>query len=376
MSNIRLTQRLIDALKPRKKTFDLRDTELKGFGVRVRSSGIKRYFVQSQHEGTRTWRIIGNAAGMTLEEARCRARSALASLHNGEEIIAATNEETRFGVVAEKLFEACERHWKVSTRKANRFYLKNQILPWFRNMQVAGITERNVKQWHASLHATPFAADRAAPVLSVLLRQAEVYGYRPEGSNPCVGIRRYRRRGRERFLSPEEMQRLGAVLSRHEPDHPLEAATIRLLLLTGCRRNEILSLKWSDYREGHLYLRDSKTGPRTVWLSSPARGILDGLPRRGAWIFPARRRRGFFCRTMIQYYWSKVRGEAGLGDVRLHDLRHSYASVALLNGATVPTIARLLGHNDTATTLKYTHLNHTAVRAAVEAVAPILAGEA
>ncbi len=376
MSNTRLTQRLIDALKPRKKTFDLRDTELKGFGVRVRSSGIKRYFVQSQHEGTRTWRIIGNAAAMTLEEARCRARSVLASLHNGEEIIAATNEETRFGVVAEKLFEACERHWKVSTRKANRFYLKNQILPWFRNMQVAGITERDVKQWHASLHATPFAADRAAPVLSVILRQAEVYGYRPEGSNPCVGIRRYRRRGRERFLSPEEMQRLGAVLSRHEPDHPLEAATIRLLLLTGCRRNEILTLKWSDYREGHLYLRDSKTGPRTVWLSSPARGILDGLPRRGAWIFPARRRRGFFCRTMIQYYWSKVRGEAGLGDVRLHDLRHSYASVALLNGATVPTIAKLLGHNDTATTLKYTHLNQTAVRAAVETVAPILAGEA
>ena len=376
MSNIRLTQRQIDALKPRKKTFDVRDTELKGFGVRIRCSGIKRYFVQSQHEGTRTWRIIGNAAGMTLEEARCHARSALASLHNGEEIIAATNEETRFEVVAEKLFEACERHWKVSTRKANRFYLKNQILPWFRNMQVAGITERDVKQWHASLHATPFAADRSAPVLSVILRQAEVYGYRPEGSNPCVGIRRYRRRGRERFLSPEEMQRLGAVLSRHEPDHPLEAATIRLLLLTGCRRNEILTLKWSDYREGHLYLRDSKTGPRTVWLSSPARGILDGLPRRGAWIFPARRRRGFFCRTMIQYYWQKVRDEAGLSDVRLHDLRHSYASVALLNGATVPTIARLLGHNDTATTLKYTHLNHTAVRVAVVTVAPILAGEA
>ena len=376
MSNIRLTQRQIDALNPRKKTFDLRDTELKGFGVRVRSSGIKRYFVQNQHEGTRTWRIIGNAADMNLEEARCQARSVLASLHNGEEIIAVTNEETRFEVVAKKLFEACERHWKAGTRKVNRCYLKNQILPWFGNMQVAGITERDVKQWHASLHATPFAADRAAPVLSVLLRQAEVYGYRPEESNPCVGIRRYRRRGRERFLSPEEMQRLGAVLSRHEPDHPLEIAAIRLLLLTGCRCNEILTLKWSDYREGHLYLRDSKTGPRTVWLSSPARGILDGLPQRRAWIFPIRRRKGFFCRTMFQYYWSKVREEAGLGDVRLHDLRHSYASVAILNGATVPTIARLLGHNGTATTLKYTHLNHAAIREAVKAVAPILAGEA
>ena len=141
MSNIRLTQRLIDALKPRKKTFDLRDTELKGFGVRVRSSGIKRYFVQSQHEEIRTWRMLGDASGMTLEEARCRARSILASLHNGEEIIAATDEETRFEVVAEKLFEACERHWKVSTIRVNHNYFKKQILPWFRNMQVAGITE-------------------------------------------------------------------------------------------------------------------------------------------------------------------------------------------------------------------------------------------
>ena len=149
MSNTRLTQRQIDALKPRKKTFDLRDTELKGFGVRVRSSGIKRYFVQSQHEGTRTWRIIGNAAAMTLEEARYHARPVLASLHNGEEIIAVTDEETRFEVVAEKLFEACERHWKAGTRKVNRYYLKNQLLPWFQNMQIAGITERDVKQWHA-----------------------------------------------------------------------------------------------------------------------------------------------------------------------------------------------------------------------------------
>ena len=106
MSNIRLTQRLIDALKPRKKTFDVRDTELRGFGVRVRSSGTRRYFVQSQHEEIRIWRMVGDASGISLEEARCHARSVLASLHNGEEIIAATNEETRFGMVAEKLFEA------------------------------------------------------------------------------------------------------------------------------------------------------------------------------------------------------------------------------------------------------------------------------
>ena len=151
---------------------------------------------------------------------------------------------------------------------------------------------------------------------------------------------------------------------------------IRLLILTGCRRGEILTLKWSDYREGHLFLRDSKTGPRTVWLSSPARRLLDGLPRRGAWIFPARRKGRYLSEVTLKHCWWKLRAEAGIDDVRLHDLRHTYASVALRSGETVPTIARLLGHNDPATTLKYTHLNHEAVREAVAAIAPILAGRA
>ena len=170
------------------------------------------------------------------------------------------------------------------------------------------------------------------------------------------------------------MQRLGTILAEHENDRPQEVMVIRLLILTGCRRGEILTLKWSDYREGHLFLRDSKTGPRTVWLSSPARRLLDGLSRRGAWIFPSHRKKGCLDGVRLQHYWWKLRIEAGLDDVRLHDLRHTYASVALRSGETVPTIARLLGHNDPATTLKYTHLNHDAVREAVEAIAPVLAG--
>ena len=114
-------------------------------------------------------------------------------------------------------------------------------------------------------------------------------GLRPEGSNPCRGIRRYRRKGRERFLSDEEIRRLSATLSAHADRRPGQVAVIRLLLLTGCRKSEILTLRWSDYREGHLFLRDSKTGPRTVWLSQPARRILDALERTGPWVFQAAR---------------------------------------------------------------------------------------
>ena len=250
MSNTRLTQRLIDALKPRKKTFDLRDTELKGFGVRVRCSGIKRYFVQSQQQGIRTWRIIGNAAGMTLEEARCHARSALASLHNGEEIIAATNEETRFGVVAEKLFEACERHWKVSTRRVNRNYLKKQILPWFRDMQVAGITELDVKQWHASLHATPFAADCTAPVLTFSSgrpRFTAIARRVPPQMSVSVDIE-----GADAIAFSRRTKCEGSAPYRHriiagDRSDPF-AAPDRV----PPQRNHSRRLSWSDYREGHL----------------------------------------------------------------------------------------------------------------------------
>ena len=158
------------------------------------------------------------------------------------------------------------------------------------------------------------------------MRQAEIYGYRPAGTNPCAGIRRYRRRGRERFLSTPEIRRLGRVLARHEADHPQAVAIVRLLLLTGCRKGEIVSLKWRYYREDKLFLPDSKTGPRTVWLSSAARALLDGRPRRAVWIFPSPRTDSHLTASRIDEFWYRLRAEADLRDVRLHDLRHTCAA--------------------------------------------------
>ena len=225
------------------------------------------------------------------------------------------------------------------------------------------------------LRSTPVAADRPAPVLSVILRQAEVYGYRPEGSNPCTGIRRYRRRNRERFLNDDEIRRLSHVLDEKRAHQPLLAAIVRLLLLTGCRKSEILALKWSDYREGRLCLSDSKTGPRTVWLSSPARTLIDGLPRRGRWMFPLPQEQGHLSEGTRHRFWCHVRSEATIEDVRCHDLRHTYASVALAHGETIVTTGKLLGHNDPATTLKYTHLADVSVHEAAEALVSVLGVE-
>ena len=284
-----------------------------------------------------------------------------------------SEEKTPFETVAEEVFRRYGRTWKPGTVAVNRVYLRNQIMPWFRGRPIADITRREVQRWFAALHATPAAANRSLPLLSVILGQAEIYGHRPQGSNPCAGLRRYPRRGRERFLTAGETRRLGAALAAQESVTPLPATVVRLLILTGCRQSEIRTLQWQDYREGHLFLRDSKTGPRTVWLSSAARSVLDRLPRKDRWVFPARGTGPMRTETLYGC-WRVVRTAADLPDVRLHDLRHSFASFALRQGETVLTIGRLLGHRDPATTLKYTHFADAMAQEAVEAVGAALGG--
>ncbi|MCY4232092.1 MAG: site-specific integrase, partial [Alphaproteobacteria bacterium] len=160
-----------------------------------------------------------------------------------------------------------------------------------------------------------------------------------------------------------------------EARYPQQSAIIRLLLLTGCRKGEILTLQWSNYREGNLFLRDSKTGPRTVWLSEPARAVLDGLERKGRWIFPASKGDKPLTAGWLNSFWTKVRAEAGLEDVHLHDLRHTTASLALRRGETVLAIGRLLGHRRPETTLKYIHLADAMVHEAAETVGAVLGGD-
>ena len=373
MAQTNLTEVRIGALHPRKTAYDIRNDKLKGFGVRVLPSGGKRFFVHCQHRGERVWKIVGTADNMTVGEARSSAARTLAAIRRGERP-PGDPAEALLEAVAETAFERCRRLWKPRTLDVNRCYLKNQILPGFRGRHVADIGRRDVRNWFASLRATPVAADRSMPVLSVIMREAEAMGLRPEGSNPCLGIRRYRRKGRERFLSDDEIRRLAATLSAHGNASPWQVAAVRLLLLTGCRKGEILTLRWSDYREGHLFLRDSKTGPRTVWLSQPARDVLDGLERAGQWVFPAARGKGPRINGRLAGFWDKVRAEAGLRGVRLHDLRHTHASIALRQGETVPVIARLLGHRNPETTLRYTHHADDIVMDAAESVGAILEG--
>ncbi len=371
MPRTNLTDARVDTFKPRKSSYDVRDAKLKGFGVRVLPSGRKRFFVQCQHRGKRIWKIVGDIGTMTVKEARSRAAETMASIRRGEGA-PPRPDETVFEAVAATVFDRYQRLWKPRTFNVNGYYLKNQIMPYFAGRPIADIDRPEVRSWSASLHATPVAADRSMPVLSVIMKEAEAMGLRPEGSNPCRGIRRYRRKGRERFLSDEEMRRLSESLSEYSGRYPLHVAAIRMLLLTGCRKGEVLTLRWSDYRDGHLFLRDSKTGPRTVWLSRPARRILDGLERKSRWVFPGTSGDRSVNMGWLDGFWRRLRGEAGLDDVRLHDLRHTHASLALRQGETVLAIGRMLGHADPQTTLKYAHTADAMVTDAAEIVGAAL----
>ena len=274
MTRITLTEARVKALKPRQSAYDTRDGKLKGFGVRMLPSGKKRFFVHCQHRGERVWKIVGDAGS----HERCRreesshAAEMLAAIRRGEDA-PSRPEDTLFEAVAETVFERYARVWKARTLYVNRGYLRRQLLPRFAGRQIADIDRQDVRTWFAALRATPVAADRSMPVLSVIMREAEAMGLRPEGSNPCRGLRRYRRKGRERFLSDDEIRRLSATLSAHVDRCPQQVAAIRLLLLTGCRKGELLTLRWSDYREGHLFLRDSKTGtPNRLALAAGPEG--------------------------------------------------------------------------------------------------------
>ena len=372
MSKTSLSEARVERLTPRRSAYDIRDAKLRCFGVRVLPSGAKRYFIHAQHRGERSWEIVGDANSMSLKEARARAASMLTTVRGGED---SSNRPggTVFEAVAEAVFERYAKVWKPRTLEVNRTYLRRQLLPWFAGRQIADIVRRDVQRWFASLRTTPVAADRSAPVLSVIMKEAELLGYRPAGSNPVRGIRRYRRKGRERFLSEEELRRLARCLSVRETGQSLQVAAVRLLLLTGCRCSEVLTLRWSDYREGHLHLRDSKTGPRTVWLSGAARRVLERIERTSRWVFPTHTGTGPRDRRWLGTFWEQLRAEADLSDVRLHDLRHSFASHAVMNGVPVPVVARLLGHANVKMTLRCAHLADKEIEAAAERVGAAIA---
>ena len=259
---------------------------------------------------------------MTASEAREKAVAAIAAVKVERET------GPLFADFVQEFMRRQGRRWKPSTRASNSHLIDRYLVPFFGTMRVAEIDRVDVRRWFDSLSGTPGNANRTLPVLSVMMRQAELWDFRPQGSNPCRNMQRYKTTPRERFLSVDELKRLGFVLDR--ADDKLAAAAIRLLLFTGARSSEVTGLRWDWIRGTRAVLPDSKTGPKAIQLPPPARAVLNGLPRDGRFVFP--NKRGDRPMTDLGLRWQNLRKLAGLDGVCIHDCRHTFASHAVMSG--------------------------------------------
>ena len=370
MSKTSTFARRIRAARPRARRHDIRDDVVPGLTLRVYPSGARTFTLAGMVRGRRRYATIGDAQAMTIPAARREARRLIAGYtepairHNGPRSPGHT-----MAAFAPEFLDRQARLWKPKTLNTNAGIVRRNILPAFGGMTVDAVTAEHVRDWFASMSARPGIANRAMPVLSMMMKMAELWGYRARNSNPCRNTRRYRMKPMERFLTADEMARLNAVLTRHEFRCPDVVAIVRLLMLTGCRFSEIASLEWDWIRGKRIHLPDSKSGPRTVWLSSAARTVIDAIPRYREdcpYLFPSVPPTRPVANIAKQ--WKRIRDEAELPGLRLHDLRHSFASTAAMHGVDMVTIAKLLGHALVETTERYVHVSDQSVTDAADRV--------
>ena len=373
----KLSKRTVDRFRVEGRDAVFWDRDLPGFGVRVYPSGTKVYVVQSRGEGRSRRITVGRHGAISAGEARRLAARIIARIKTWEEPAAPAPEIVTVAELAERYLEEhvavrCKPRTEVLYRATVRRYL----VPVLGATPVSAVTREQVAALHFRLRETPYAANRAVHLLARILDLAAEEGLRPPGApNPCRSVERFRERRHERFLSEEEFRRLGRVLEAAAGGaggaSPAAVAAIRLLVLTGCRRSEILGLRWEhvDLGAGELRLPDSKTGARLVPLSPSAAEVIADLPRTpgNPWVIPGRNP-GAPLRN-LQYPWEILRARAGLPEVRIHDLRHSFASRALALGESLPMIGELLGHRRVRTTARYAHLALDSVRTSASRVA-------
>ncbi|WP_206991590.1 site-specific integrase [Hyphomonas sp. KY3] len=371
----KLTKKTIDAARAESKEHFLWDSELRGFGLRISPKGKKTFIVQYR-KGGRTCRMsLGPYGTLTPDEGRRLAKHTLGNVAMGDDPAL----ERRIERKAPNMAALCDRyvqdHVMVRCRPSTQYEHKRvcefYIKPRLGTFKVQDVSRADIAELHQSLYKIPYQANRVVMILSKMFNLAELWGLRADGSNPCRHVKKYAERKRERFLSPEEIETLWAVLDRRvleglETAHV--ASAFRLLLLTGCRLREIQHLRWTYIVGDAAFLPDTKTGPRRLLLSKAAleelRRIerIDGNPYVIVGKVPGQ------AITDLQRPWRRIREEAGLSDVRIHDLRHTYASIAAMAGHSLTMIGKLLGHTQAQTTARYAHLADQTTRRALEDV--------
>jgi integrase len=402
MTDRRITKRVVDGLRSQAAEFTVWDSQLPGFGVRVRPSGAMSYVVVYRAGSGRGAPVrrytIASVGKTTPEAARTRAKAILGAVANGADPAGDKVTERGTLTVSELadrfMTEHAEQKRKPGTAAFYRHLLDKIIKPELGATKADKLTRAQVARLHGKLKATPFQANRVLAVVGSMYAFAGRIGAVAEGTNAARRIDKFPEHRRERFLTGVELERLGAAIreaetegipwdvneakpkAKHLPKAknrftkigPFAAAAIRLLLFTGCRLREILHLKWEqvDLERGLLFLADSKTGRKTVILNAPALAVLAGLERMGSYVVPGDNPER--PRADLKRPWEAVAKRAGLDRVRLHDLRHTYASFGAGGGLGLPIIGKLLGHTQASTTQRYAHLDADPLRRASEAI--------
>jgi integrase len=378
---MRLTKQAITELKPGNRDRFLWDESLPGFGIRIKTSGIKTFILQYRNAHGRSKRFtLGRYGQITLDQAKREATKLKGAIGFGQDPTE-SRKQAREGDTVRDLAERyladhCDGRCKPKTRESYRWMLDIYILPQLGSRQIKDISTSEIIRIHQSLRQKPYVANRFLSLLQAMLNKAEHWGILPLQTNPAKSVKPFTEKKRERFLSQDEFKRLYESideLDRFGVIGTFQAGAIRLLTLTGCRLNEILSLRWScvDFENRRLLIEEHKTdnrGAKAIPLNSSALGILAALSRseNNAWVFVGKDGIGHI--VNLQKPWNRVRRHAGLEGVRLHDLRHSFASAAISAGISLPVIGAMLGHKSVQSTARYAHLAQDPVRDASELV--------
>ena len=396
----KITKRAVDGLAPAGVAETvLWDTEVKGFGVRARAAGGKSYILHyragtGRGAALRKLTIGKHGSPWTPEAARVEAKRLLAEVAAGRDPATARQQERdalTFGELIDLYLAEGASHKKASTLKADRGRIEHHLRPLLGKLRADRVGRAEIERMRDAVTSGKTAekiasADMRRPgsistggkgaaaqcVALVSSIYAFAIGRGLCADNPAHGVKKAPVRKIERFLSEAEIARLAEALDAEaqQSGNPYPPAAIKLLLLTGCRKGEIVNLRWQhvDFEREWLRLPDSKTGAKVVYLNAPARVLLHELPRMAdsPRVVPGMRVDG--AGAAIDKVWSRVRKAAALPDVRLHDLRHSFASVGAAGGLSLPIIGALLGHKHAATTARYAHLSADPLRAANDAV--------
>ena len=431
LNKYKLTKRIVETQKPSTKYVIIWDTEISGFGLKITPKGRRAYFLYYRTQDGRERRpSIGVHGDVTCEQARVIAKGWHHEIAEGRDP-SASRKLQRDAETFEEFAERYIREYAVGAKRPSTIQtdltnLNQHLLPAIGQLKVASITDADVEQLYRSMKDRPGAANRTLALLRHMMNIAErpAEQIRPVNSNPCRVINRdnkFPEAQRQRYLSQAELVALGDVLAEAGSARTEMASVIvafRLLVLTGCRLSEILTLKWTHvaFEERCLHLTESKTGAKDVYLSAPALQVLDQAKRvdGNPWVIPGAKPGKRL--VNLQKPWRRIRQRAtvkvwrqhgllapiieecanelgreptfneifreaqsrevelpkGLTDVRIHDLRHSYASIGISADLSLPIIGRLLGHTQQRTTERYSHLHEDAERAAAEKIGSII----